>query len=83
MGQKKNQMKKYKCTAAWVRHRVGQVIEEWEYNKLPIEIKRNFTPIPITQTQPEEEKLVKPSYIPPEVKIPTNTEKNPKKDLEV
>lgn len=30
---------KYICTRAWRRHSLGTIITEWEYNKLPQEIK--------------------------------------------
>lgn len=29
----------YICVRAWVRHPLGTIIPEWEYNKLPQEIK--------------------------------------------
>lgn len=32
-------MKYYKCVKAWSRHGVGTTINEWEYTKLPINIK--------------------------------------------
>lgn len=36
-------MKKYRCVRGWVRNSTGEIIEEWQYNKLPDEIKnRNF-----------------------------------------
>lgn len=30
---------KYVCVRAWRRHSLGTIITEWEYNKLPQEIK--------------------------------------------
>jgi hypothetical protein len=30
---------KYVCVRAWRRHSLGEIITEWEYNKLPQEIK--------------------------------------------
>jgi len=36
-------LKKFICTRGWKRNPTGDVIEEWEYNKLPDEVKnRNF-----------------------------------------
>lgn len=32
-------MKTFKCVKAWSRHGLGTVLNEWEYNKLPINIK--------------------------------------------
>lgn len=32
-------MKTYKCVKAWQRHGLGTEINEWEYTKLPINIK--------------------------------------------
>lgn len=34
-------MKNYKCIKAWSRHGVGTVINEWEFTRLPINIKAN------------------------------------------
>lgn len=36
-------MKKYICLRGWQRNPTGAILEEWEYNKLPEEVKqRNF-----------------------------------------
>lgn len=36
-------MKNYICTRGWQRNSTGEIIEEWQYNKLPDEVKkRNF-----------------------------------------
>ena len=36
-------MKKFICVRGWKRNPTGEVIEEWQYNKLPDEVKnRNF-----------------------------------------
>lgn len=36
-------MKKFICVRGWQRNPTGEVIEEWQYNKLPDEVKsRNF-----------------------------------------
>jgi len=32
-------LKTFKCVKAWSRHGLGTVLNEWEYNKLPINIK--------------------------------------------
>ena len=34
-------MKTYKCVKSWKRHGIGTTINEWEYTKLPINIKAN------------------------------------------
>lgn len=34
-------MKFYRCITTWKRHSVGEVIPEYEYNKLPFEIKQH------------------------------------------
>lgn len=36
-------MKKFICVRGWKRNPTGEIIEEWQYNKLPDEVKsRNF-----------------------------------------
>lgn len=41
-------MKFYKCVTPWKRHSVGEIIPDYEYNKLPHEIKQhgNFILLP-------------------------------------
>jgi len=46
-------MKTYKCVKAWQRHGLGTEINEWEYTKLPINIKAgHFREIPSTNVAP-------------------------------
>ena len=46
-------MKTYKCVKAWQRHGVGTTINEWEYTKLPINIKSgHFQEITSTDVAP-------------------------------
>ena len=46
-------MKTYKCVKAWQRHGVGTEINEWEYTKLPINIKAgHFQEVPSTNVAP-------------------------------
>lgn len=35
-------MQKYICKESWKRHTKGDVITDWEYKKLPVEIKKHF-----------------------------------------
>lgn len=45
-------MKYYKCVKAWSRHGVGTTINEWEYTKLPINIKSGHFQEQVDQTSP-------------------------------
>ena len=46
-------MKTYKCVKAWQRHGLGTTINEWEYTKLPINIKAgHFQEITSTDVAP-------------------------------
>lgn len=54
-------MKTYKCVKSWKRHGIGTSINEWEYTKLPINIKTNhfqeitlanIAPLPSTTNTP-------------------------------
>lgn len=46
-------MKTYKCVKAWQRHGLGTEINEWEYTKLPINIKTgHFQEIPSANVTP-------------------------------
>jgi hypothetical protein len=55
---------KYKCIRSWARHSIGDVVEEYEYNRLPHEIKGvNFEPLQVVQ-------VVQDVAINPEVSIP-------------
>lgn len=46
-------MKQYICTGTWRRNNKGDIITEFEYNKMPIEAKRNNY----------EEYVVKPTFV--------------------
>lgn len=35
-------MRKYICKESWKRHTKGEVITDWEFKKLPVEIKKHF-----------------------------------------
>jgi hypothetical protein len=61
-------LKKYICTRGWQRNSTGDILEEWEYNRLPDEVKnRNFkeyvaeqpakpTPRPVENIKPKPSK---------------------------
>ena len=64
-------MKKFICVRGWKRNPTNDIIEEWEYNKLPDEVKnRNFKeyiPTPEPTPAPEPAKEVPPVVVPPTV----------------
>lgn len=44
-------MRKFICTSGWIRNKKGEILTQWEYNRLPQEIKDGnfeeyFEPIP-------------------------------------
>ena len=52
-------MKKFICIRGWQRNSKDEIIEEWQYNKLPEEVKsRNFqeyNPQPVVEKKPVKE----------------------------
>jgi len=44
----------YLCKQSWKRHTKGDVITDWEYNKLPVEIKKHFELIEVVKFEKQE-----------------------------
>tara|TARA_R110000868_G_scaffold9099_4_gene46044 strand:+ start:29 stop:295 length:267 start_codon:yes stop_codon:yes gene_type:complete len=65
-------LKKFICTRGWKRNPTNDIIEEWEYNKLPDEVKnRNFKEyIPTPETKPTSKPEPKPVLEVPVVVAP-------------
>lgn len=69
-------MKKYICIRGWQRNSVGDIIEEWQYNKYPEEVKeRNFK---IYEPEPKQVKEIKSKTL--TTKLETITIDSPKKE---
>lgn len=54
--------RKFKCIRAWTRHSQGQIIEEYEYNRLPFEVKPQFQELAVSELI--EVELDKPTEFP-------------------
>lgn len=81
-------MPNYKCLRGWQRHSAGTIINEWEFNKLPVNIKGNFEEIRdkvhvqvkerVVQAEPQPEPTpiepIKPNPFKPKSKVETEND---------
>lgn len=67
-------MKTYKCVKSWKRHGIGTTINEWEYTKLPINIKANhFREIEYVGASTEHTNIVSPIATSTPIPVPQTT----------